>query len=117
MLAGLISRESGNLSGIAPFSRGALRDIAEITMRSAKTIVLAGLLSVGALGLSFSSASARIVCNDEGDCWHTHTEYTYPPAVRLEVHPDDWKWKETEKHAWREHEGRGYWHSGAWVGF
>ena len=88
-------------------------------MKSAKTIVVAGLLSVGALGLSFSAASARIVCNDEGDCWHTHAEYQYPPAVHLEVHPDDWKWKESEHHAWREHEGegRGYWHSGVWVGF
>ena len=86
-------------------------------MKMLGNIAFAALLGTGALALTAANASARIVCNDDGDCWHTATEYSYPSGIHLDVHPDDWKWKETEKHAWREHEGRGYWHSGVWVGF
>ncbi len=87
-------------------------------MKFASKIAAAAILSVGALAFTAGTASARIVCNDEGDCWHTHAEYDYPPAVHLEVHPDNWKWREGEKRAWREHEGEGhgYWHQGVWVG-
>jgi hypothetical protein len=59
----------------------------------------------------------RIVCNEDGDCWHAKTDYEYQPAFGLSVHPNDWKWKEGEKHAWREHEGKGYWHGGSWKEF
>ena len=86
-------------------------------MKALSTIVFAAGLGVGAVALTATNASARIVCNDEGDCWHTPTEYTYPPSIRLEVHPDDWKWKEGDKRAWREHEGRGYWKGGKWEAF
>ena len=77
-------------------------------------IVFSGL---GLLAMSSLSASARIVCNEDGDCWHATTDYDYRPEFKLTVHPDDWKWKEGEKHAWREHEGRGYWHGGVWRDF
>jgi hypothetical protein len=71
--------------------------------------VLLALAGAGVLGLTTINASARIVCNDDGDCRHVQTDYAYPPALGLTIHPDDWKWKEGERHAWREHEGRGYW--------
>ena len=80
-------------------------------------VAFAALLGAGSLALMATSASARIVCNDEGDCWHSATEYTYPSRVHVEVHADDWKWKEGEHHAWREHDGRGFWHSGSWEDF
>jgi hypothetical protein len=35
----------------------------------------------------------------------------------LTIHPDGWKWKEGERHTWREHEGRGYWKGGEWKEF
>jgi hypothetical protein len=43
------------------------------------------------------------------DCWHAQTDYDCAPTFGLTVHPDNWKWKETEHYAWREHEGQGYW--------
>jgi hypothetical protein len=85
-------------------------------MKNAAFVILLG---AGALAVMATNASARIVCNDEGDCWHTHSDYDYPPGIRLEVHPDDWTFKEGDKRAWHEHEGegRGYWHGGAWAPF
>jgi hypothetical protein len=34
--------------------------------------------TVALLGFSSLSASARVVCNADGDCWHIHEDYTYP---------------------------------------
>ena len=73
---------------------------------------------VGALALTTTSASAAIICNDEGDCWRTTETYEYKPEFRVRVYADDWKWKEGEKYRWRESgKGRGYWSKGVWVEF
>jgi hypothetical protein len=82
----------------------------------AKLVVIA-LAGLGMAGLSSMSASARIVCNEDGSCWHTPDMYTYPPAAGIIIHPDDWRWKEGEHYSWKEHEGRGYWHGGDWRAF
>jgi hypothetical protein len=71
--------------------------------------------AVGAFALTATAASAAIVCNDEGECWHVRGAVQYKPEVKLHVHPDDWKWAEHEHFKWREHEGRGYWRGGKWV--
>jgi hypothetical protein len=59
-------------------------------------------LATLSLVLMATSASAEVVCNREGDCWH-----------------DDWRWEEheRERYRWREHEGegRGYWRDGRWI--
>jgi hypothetical protein len=68
-------------------------------------------------GLSSLSASARIVCNEDGACWHVHEDYAYPPSAGVVIHPDNWRWKEGEHYAWREHSGRGYWHGDVWAPF
>ena len=86
-------------------------------MKTLSTLAFAALLGAGALALTAANASARIVCNADGDCWHTHADYNYLPSFGLTVHPDDWHWKEGERHAWREHEGRGYWQGGDWKNF
>jgi hypothetical protein len=86
-------------------------------MKTFGKMTFAALMGVSALTLIATSASARIVCNEDGDCWHVTTDYNYRPEFKLTVHPDDWKWKEGERHAWREHEGRGYWHGGVWRDF
>ena len=75
------------------------------------------LLATGALALATTSASAEIVCNDEGDCWHVNGKMEYRPEFKLHVHPDNWRWGEKEHYKWREHEGRGYWRGGVWIGF
>jgi len=81
------------------------------------TTAFAVLLSAGAVAFTASEASADVVCNGDGDCWHTHDRYTYPPNVTITVHPDDWKWGDHDKYRWHEHEGRGYWRGGIWIGF
>jgi len=76
------------------------------------------LVCASALALTATAASAEIVCNAEGDCWHAKARADYRPEIRLNVHPDNWKWAENEgrNHRWREHEGHGYWRSGIWIG-
>ena len=80
-------------------------------------VALAGLIGASALTFMTTGASARVVCNADGDCWHTRTEYVYRPEFGLTIHPDNWRWKDGERFTWREHEGRGYWHGGQWREF
>ena len=86
-------------------------------MKLLNAITFVALTGVSAVALISTSASAGIVCNSDGDCWHTQTDYQYQPTFGLTVHPNDWKWNEGEKHAWREHEGKGYWKGGSWQTF
>ena len=81
-------------------------------------IALAGTLAVFAF--SATTASAAIVCNEIGDCWHAKEKYDYKPEFGVRVYPDEWKWADNDhdKYRWREHEGRGYWNpKGVWIGF
>jgi hypothetical protein len=74
-----------------------------------------GALAIAGVASITGAASARVVCNDDGDCWHSRGADVFPPALGLTVHEDDnWKWAEGEKHQWREHEGKGYWKGGNW---
>jgi hypothetical protein len=86
-------------------------------MNTRTKLVVLVFSGLALLGMSSLSASARIVCNDDGDCWHVQDEYTYPPSVQLQIHPDTWRWKDKEHYVWKEHPGRGYWHGGAWQEF
>jgi hypothetical protein len=86
-------------------------------MNTSTKLALIPAAALALWGLSSLSASARVVCNEDGDCWHVHEDYAYPPGVGVVIHPDDWRWAEGEHHAWREHPGRGYWHGGAWAPF
>ena len=65
------------------------------------------------------SASAYVVCNGDGECWHVHDQYTYPTGYGVVVHDDAWKWDDAGqvRYRWHEHDGRGYWHNGLWVTF
>jgi hypothetical protein len=77
------------------------------------------MLAVTGLAISTTSASAYVVCNGEGDCWHTESRYQYPGAG-FTTHPDDWYFHQTwdANHHWRDYnKGRGYWRGGAWVRF
>jgi hypothetical protein len=86
-------------------------------MKTFSKVTIAALVGASALAMAATTASARVVCNADGDCWHAQTEYNYEPSFGLTVHADNWKWKEGEKHAWREHEGKGYWRGGDWKAF
>ena len=77
----------------------------------------AAVLGAAAIVASSAPASAEIVCNRHGDCWHVRDHYDYRPEFGLVVHPDDWRWRRHEHFRWREHEGRGYWRNGVWLSF
>ena len=81
-------------------------------MKMLMKMLLAG---AGALALSATTASAEIVCNDGGDCWHARQHVEYRPEFKLHVHPDNWRWAGHDHYRWREHAGRGYWREGVWV--
>jgi hypothetical protein len=80
-------------------------------------IAFAALVGGSAIAMTATGATARIVCNGEGDCWHPRGDFEFMPAFGLTVHPDNWHWRKDEHFAWREHEGRGYWHGGRWTEF
>jgi hypothetical protein len=99
-------------------ARGLLRR-GESTMKHIAKIFLAGAISATAFTFALDTASAAVVCNGVGDCWHTHESYDYPEAAGIIVHPDGWAWQDSDhdRYRWREHEGRGYWHGDSWTDF
>ena len=86
-------------------------------MKLASKMAAAALLSLGALTATAATASAAIVCNSEGFCWHVRHPYAYRPEFGIVVHPNSWRWHHGGHYVWREHRGRGYWRHGAWVTF
>jgi hypothetical protein len=86
-------------------------------MTSPLKLAAAALIALGGSIALSSSASAAIVCNREGECWHVHHRYNYAPGYGVVVHPNGWRWGPNDHYVWREHSGRGYWRGGVWVGF
>jgi len=81
-----------------------------------KAISTALLIGASALTLTATAASAAVVCNDEGDCWRVRGRPAYGPELRLNIHPDDWRWGRHEHYRWREPgRGHGYWRGGNWI--
>lgn len=78
---------------------------------------LSAVIGAGSLLAFTAPASAAVVCNRTGDCWHTNSRYSYRPAWGLTVHPNNWRWGARDHYRWREHNGRGYWRGGVWIGF
>lgn len=73
------------------------------------------VIGFGVLAFSAMSASADIVCNNTGVCWHTHNPYDYPPEARVTVHENELHWGPNEHYIFREHAGRGYWSGDNWI--
>jgi hypothetical protein len=83
-------------------------------------ITKVGLALAATLALMTTSASAAVVCNDEGDCWRVKERHEYRPEFGLRIYADDWRWPDAEarRYRWREvGEGRGYWRNGVWIRF
>ena len=84
-----------------------------------KILVMAPLIAFSALILP-TTASADVVCNEDGDCWRTAERYEYRPEFKVRVYADDWKWGEADskKYRWRDSgKSRGYYKGGVWVEF
>ncbi len=75
------------------------------------------LIGGGMLLASTLPASAAIVCNRQGVCWHAPRPYAYPRGYGIVVHPNSWRWGPGARYVWREHPGRGYWRNGIWISF
>jgi hypothetical protein len=76
-----------------------------------------GIVALAAAFTLSTSASAAIVCNNDGDCWRVKERHTYTPDVQLHVYDDDWV-IDTNKYKWREvGKGRGYWRGSVWINF
>jgi hypothetical protein len=86
-------------------------------MKGFKRLVASAFLAASALAITATEASAWIVCNGEGECWHTHHRWQMRDEWGLVVHPDGWAWGPNDHYRWHEHDGRGYWHSGVWIKF
>ena len=50
-------------------------------MNTAMKLAAIPVAAVALWGFSSIAASARVVCNTDGDCWHIHEDYAYPPAA------------------------------------
>jgi hypothetical protein len=86
-------------------------------MNTLGKLAFAAVMGASALALTATAASARIVCNAEGECWHVRDNYVYQPTLGLTIHEDNWHWGNNEHYRWHENRrgGHGYWHNGIWV--
>ena len=86
-------------------------------MKNYRKLAAAAILSAAGFALSATSAAAYVVCNHEGECWHSHYR-DYHPEFGIAIHPDSWRWHHSDHYRWHEvpHD-HGYWRNGVWVEF
>lgn len=80
-----------------------------------KSLLLSAAVGLASMAALSSGASAAVVCNRFGDCWHTTVRYHYRPSFGLIIHDDHYRLHRGLH--WREHGGRGYWRNGVWIRF
>ena len=89
--------------------------------RALWTAAIAVLAGMGAMVATTGVASAHVVCNADGDCWHTDQTYHYGPDAKVEVHPDSWyfrqDWTGKDRRYHEHHDDRGYYKGGVWIKF
>lgn len=92
---------------------------------------LLALSAVFVVGVGFAataqSASARVACNREGDCWSTHATVRYPHELGIRTYNDRYADQTYRDHHWHENnrkwhdEGhdrdRGAYRNGVWISF
>jgi hypothetical protein len=92
-----------------------------VTVKNAlSATAIAALMAMGALVITAAPAAARMVCNAEGDCWHTDAPPPRVPGITFSLHPDDWYFHQTwdnnsNRHYRDYHAGRGYYKGGVWI--
>ena len=81
-----------------------------------RTLTAALLAFAGSIAVSATTASAAVVCNRSGDCWRVRGNPVYKPELRLNIHPDNWRWRANERYRWRNSgRGHGYYDNGRWI--
>ena len=98
-------------------------------MQLGKSLLALGAACVVAVGFgaAASSASARVVCNREGDCWNSHANVRYPRELGVRVYSDRYADQGYREQRWHDNhrrwhdEGhdhdRGAYRNGVWFGF
>lgn len=87
-------------------------------MSSLTAKALGAALAAASLAASASTASAYVVCNQAGECWHAHDRYDYPATAGVVVHDDGWVFDRPGFYRWaKDRPGRGYWYHGHWRRF
>jgi hypothetical protein len=85
--------------------------------KTISTAAFALLMGTAAIVAASAPASARVVCNRDGDCWHSDS-VPRAPGIRFDSHPDDWyfhqRWDD-HRHFRDYHEGHGYYRNGLWI--
>ena len=85
------------------------------TLKSAVIAAMSG----GALIATATTASADVVCNSAGECWHVHDRLAYPADAGVVFHDDAWADAHRDHHwHWRhDRDDRGYYRNGVWITF
>ena len=80
-----------------------------------KPMLLATAIAFGTIAATSAPASAYVVCNRVGDCWHTDSRVHFR-GVRLTFHPDSWwnRHKSNHHYTWHEVDTGHDWHHGYW---
>jgi hypothetical protein len=84
-------------------------------MINMKSLIAAILWAAGVLALSSPTASARVICNEWGQCWrvhgHYHAGWGWHPGWGWPARPYPWRWQEEGDGygGWGEHQGHGHW--------
>ena len=87
-----------------------------------KSALLKGALMAAVTGgalVAASAASADVVCNRAGECWHVHDRLDYPAGLGITFHDDTWGVAHQRGHYhWRQDRfDRGYYRNGVWIAF
>jgi hypothetical protein len=78
---------------------------------------LAAAVTTGTL-VAASAASADVVCNRGGECWHVRDRLDYPADLGITFHDDAWAAAHRDHYHWRaDRFDRGYYRNGVWITF
>jgi hypothetical protein len=66
-------------------------------MNKISKLAIGAFIGARALGLTSMASSAAVVCNEDGECWHSGVRHEYPAGAGVVIHEDDWspgeRWK------------------------
>jgi hypothetical protein len=82
-----------------------------------RSALLKGAIAAAMVGSTMAAtvASAEVVCNRWHECWRVHDRVTYPANLGVMWHGDAWR---RPGYHWRaDHQDRGYYRRGVWIGF
>src|SRR5580700_5500389 len=80
----LPDRSGDRIFGEPPFWGASSKE--RVIMKTITKLAAAALLSAATVAVTTATASASVVCNREGECWHVANSYNYHPEFGVVVH-------------------------------